>query len=184
MPARRWPEASVPAFLARLADSAAGELFIVTGGREAGKTSFCLELARQASARGIAVAGLVSPAEFEGRKKKGIDLLNLATHERRRLAVRWQRSVNEPVSSRWLFDTSVLEWGNAILRSIEEEQLVILDELGPLEISKRRGLAQGLELVGARSYALASVVIRPSLLAKAKNLWPWAEVFTVTGGKP
>jgi nucleoside-triphosphatase THEP1 len=184
MPSANWPVASVPEFLAGLSESTNGRLFVLTGGRQGGKTRFCLELASQASVQGLQVAGLVSPAVFEGREKIGIDLLDLATREKRRLALRRQPPATDPDARRWQLDESVLQWGNAVLTAIGACHLLILDELGPLELLDGRGLSQGLELIGARRYSVACLVIRPSLLTAALELWPWAEVFQVNGEMP
>ena len=43
-----------------------GRLIIVTGHKGSGKTRWCLALVEAASAKGISMAGLVSPAVFEG----------------------------------------------------------------------------------------------------------------------
>ncbi len=82
-----------------------GALTLLTGPRGCGKTTECLALFEQARAGGLDVAGLISPAVFEGEQKVGIAVLNLRTGHSRPLA--W---VNDGASfagmstSGWIFD--------------------------------------------------------------------------------
>jgi nucleoside-triphosphatase THEP1 len=130
------------------------------------------------------VGGLVSPAVFAGENKTGIDLLDLRSGSQKRLAVHRGESGNGQNTIDWHFDEEVLYWGNTVLEQLKTCQFFILDELGPLELQRGVGLTNGLELVTARRYRLACVVVRPSLLEIAQALWPWGEVFYVRSGHP
>ncbi|MBE3037364.1 MAG: hypothetical protein IMZ62_00905 [Chloroflexi bacterium] len=161
-----------------------GRLILVTGPSGSGKTRWCLALADYASILGIHVGGLVSPAVFEGDLKIGIDLLDLRSGAQRRLAVRRGESSSGQKPADWHFDDEALNWGNTVLEQLGACQLLILDELGPLELQRGVGLTNGLGLVAARRYRLACVVVRPSLLEIAQPLWPWGEVFCVRSSHP
>jgi nucleoside-triphosphatase THEP1 len=161
-----------------------GRLILVTGPIGSGKTRWCLALADYASILGIHVGGLVSPAVFEGDLKIGIDLLDLGSGAQRRLAVRRGGSSNGQITEDWHVDDETLNWGNAILAHSGACQLFILDELGPLELERGVGLTNGIELIAARRYRLACVVVRPTLLEIAQALWPWGEVFCICSSHP
>lgn len=153
-------------------------LTLVSGPRGAGKTLWCLELARQARALGLEPRGLASPAVIENGFKTGIDLLDLASGERRRLAVR--RNATEtgyPATPDWRMSAETLRWGNAILENLKSCDLFILDELGPLEFQGGLGLTAGLGFVDSHRDLPLFVVIRPSLLEAACQRWPWALIF-------
>ena len=156
-----------------------GRLIIVTGPSGLGKTRWCLGLAERATALGIQADGLVSPAVFEDTKKVGIDLLNLSSGDRRHLAAHRGESGIGPTTTYWQFDEEALNWGNLILEQLGTSQLLILDELGPLELKRGAGLTKGIGLITGRHYRLACVVVRPSLLDDALELWPWGETFFV-----
>jgi nucleoside-triphosphatase len=156
-----------------------GRLIIVTGPSGLGKTRWCLGLAERATALGIKAVGLVSPAVFEDTKKVGIDLLNLSSGVRRHLAVHRGESGIGPTTTYWQFDEEAFNWGNLILEQLGTSQLLILDELGPLELKRGAGLTNGIGLITGRRYRLACVVVRPSLLDDAQELWPWGETFFV-----
>lgn len=55
--------------------------------------------------------------------------------------------------------------------------LLIVDELGPLEFNRGEGWIAGLTAVDSGSYQSALVVIRPSLLKMAYQRWEVSQVF-------
>jgi nucleoside-triphosphatase THEP1 len=146
------------------------KLLIVTGESGAGKTTWCTELAHRALSSGLTVAGLLSPAVFEGGEKVAIDLLDISSAARSRLAGR--RPATES-GRKWRLDPEVLSWANHILASIVTCQLLIVDELGPLELLEHQGFTAGLELLDRKAFS-ACAVVRPTLLGAAQERWPWA----------
>jgi len=167
-----------------LSGTASGRLIIVTGPSGSGKTSWCLALAEHASTRGIHAEGLVSPVVFEGDHKVGIDMLDLVSGSRRRLAVPRGKTGDDQTTGKWHFDKQTLDWGNEILAHSGACPLFILDELGPLELEQGVGLTNGTGLITARLYQLACVVVRPSLLEIASALWPWGQAYQVNSSHP
>lgn len=164
-----------------------GRLIIVTGESGAGKTTWCLNLVSQAHRAGMKPVGLVSlPVVVEG-VKTGIDLLDLSSGAQRRLARRRDTQLldeaEKTVTQDWCFDIAVLEWGNQILQTIQHCQILVIDELGPLEFLERQGFTASFDLIGKRDYQLACVVIRPVLLPTARRLWPWHETVILHGTK-
>jgi nucleoside-triphosphatase len=149
---------------------------ILTGGRGSGKTRACLHWVEQARQANWTVAGMVCPAVFERGEKAGFDAVNLATSERRRLANQVNRDTGDIVTDHWDFFADVLAWGNDVLRSIEQCDLLIIDELGPLEFNRRQGWVNGFNALDHCRCRLSVVVIRPELLADARGLWPHAEI--------
>jgi len=53
---------------------------------------------------------------------------------------------------------------------------LIIDELGPLEFLRNKGLLAGLERLDRGEFQVACVVVRSSLLPKALQRWPEAHV--------
>ncbi len=160
-------------------------LGILTGGRGAGKSTWCAVLAEAARARGLAVAGVLSRAVFadEGlppadRVKVRIDLVDLATGAAHVLATPGDPET-EGHGMRWHFHDEAVAWGNQVLACVGGADLVIIDELGPLELTHGRGLTAGLALLDARGYSVGLVVVRPELVPQAQQRWPDAEVITV-----
>ncbi|MBK8985078.1 MAG: ATP-binding cassette domain-containing protein [Chloroflexi bacterium] len=154
----------------------APQLFIVTGLSGVGKTTWCGDLAQRARARGLRVAGLWSPGVFAHGRKLGIDLVNLHTEERRRLANLRGSAAAAVSTTQWAFDPEALAWGNRVMADAPDHDLLILDELGPLEFGRGEGLMAGLQVIDDGRYRVACVVIRPSLLPEAQARWPHAQI--------
>jgi nucleoside-triphosphatase THEP1 len=136
---------------------------VLSGPLGIGKTTTCLQLADLARRRGLACAGLVCPARFEGPRKVGIDVLNLRTGERRLLA----EADDLPAELRtpgYRFDASALAWGATVLAAACPCDLLIVDEIGPLELERRQGWVNVFDLLRADSFKSAVVVVRPHLL--------------------
>jgi nucleoside-triphosphatase THEP1 len=160
-----------------------GQLILITGQSGSGKTNWCQNFAIAAVNQGIQPEGLLSPAVFSQGIKIGIDLMNISSGEKKTLAVRHDTissllDIHTGIKmSDWLIDPEVLSWGNKILSMLPtSRELLVLDELGPLEFLENTGLTAGLELITHKSFKLACVVVRPTLLGIALEQWPWAEV--------
>jgi nucleoside-triphosphatase THEP1 len=126
---------------------------------------------------------------MNGRYKVAIELLDLSTGERRCLAQRTglpaaQAQLGEDrvpgiVTGSWRFDPATIAWGNSVLERTKVTELVIIDEIGPLEFEQGKGLQAALRLLDASRYRLACVTLRPSLVVTARRRWPWSQVVIV-----
>lgn len=175
----RGPSPS-PAFLLEAYQQREPSLLLITGPSGTGKTSWCAAATRLARAHALPVSGLLSPAVMDGLHKRAIDLLDLNTGERRRLAQRCgEEPAAGPVTGMWRFDPAAIAWGNSVLGKVVAGGLVFVDEMGPLEFEREQGLQAGLQLVDAGRYQVACVTVRPSLLEAARARWPHAQVITV-----
>jgi hypothetical protein len=79
-------------------------------------------------------------------------------------------------TKRWRFSPTVLEWCNQVLAAAVPCDLLVVDELGPLEFERNQGLLNGFRVVDSGMYRVSLTVVRPSLLSKARERWPGAEV--------
>ena len=57
--------------------------------------------------------------------------------------------------------------------------LLIVDELGPIELERGEGWQNGIAALNSGEYQAAVVVIRPELLDAASQLWPNASLITI-----
>ncbi len=154
-----------------------GALTILTGPAGSGKTTLCRELAAVARRSGLDVAGVLSPARFVETRRVGIEAVDLRSGETRPLA--WLHDPARPAMlelGSWSFDEAVLAWGNALLQRAAPCELLVVDELGPLELIQDRGWTAGLGAIDAGDYGRALVVVRSGLLARARARWPHATV--------
>jgi len=153
-----------------------GGVVLVTGPSGAGKTTFCrrlLEVTRERHPT-VAAAGVLSPKIIEAGEETAIDVIDVASGERRRLAhPSAGDDVGErPATPRWVFDTDALEWGDRLLGGATPCDLLIVDEIGILEFEQNRGWPNGVVAVDSRAFAAAFVAVRPRLLSIARGHWP------------
>ena len=80
---------------------------------------------------------------------------------------------------RWRFSTDALEWCNKILKAAVPCDLLVIDELGPLEFERGEGLLAAFEAVDSRQFETCLVVVRPSLVEKARRRWPDAGAINI-----
>jgi nucleoside-triphosphatase THEP1 len=146
-------------------------LWLVTGWRGSGKTTFCQKMLQVARLAGWDTAGLLSPAVFQDGIKDSILAEEIRSGEKRLLAAAHPQTETDLVFGNWYFNRKTLEWGNHVLQSSIPCGLLVIDELGPLEFNLSLGWVRALEVIKTAQFRLALVVIRPELLASAQNIF-------------
>jgi len=152
------------------------QLILVTGLRGAGKTTWCSELTIIAKENGMVVKGILSPGIFKGNQKIGIAVKNIESGEQLQLAELRKGEVEGIATPRWQFFPETMIWANNVLREANGSDLLLIDEIGPLELLRGEGLTAGIDRLDGNSYKIACAVIRPSLIPSALHRWPHAKV--------
>ncbi len=149
----------------RAISSQGSRLALVTGNVEVGKTTAVEWVVALARAQGYVCAGVWSPARVVGGQKVGIEAVDLSSGERRLLGRVATGGAGERVG-RYTFDPSVLAWVNGVLAAaiVARPDLLVVDEIGPLELEWGSGLAPVLEPLAAGRVPRALVVVRTWLL--------------------
>ncbi|MBA4383846.1 MAG: hypothetical protein C0410_03860 [Anaerolinea sp.] len=158
------------------------KIWIVTGLCQVGKTRFCSHLIQQAQNQSLQAAGLICPPVYNDQQKNGITIENLKTGECKTLAIARTSETQGLLTERWVFDEDVLAWGNHVLAETEGCDLLLVDELGPLEFNRGLGWQNGLHAIDKGDYKIAVVVIRPVLVETAVKRWPQAKAVEIPSG--
>ncbi|MCX6056078.1 MAG: hypothetical protein NTZ74_14415 [Chloroflexi bacterium] len=156
-----------------------GRIWLITGPREVGKTRFCTHLVTEAQKRGLKIAGVLSPPRWVDGQKTAIEIINLSNQEQWVLATRRVGDESGMGTEHWVFDPEVTEWGNQVLSHPHGCDLLIIDELGPLELLHGAGWQKAFSTINDRKYQVAVVVIRPELLEKGLGRWPEARILKI-----
>jgi len=152
----------------------------LTGPPGCGKTTICERTITLARSRGRRVTGLLTLPRTSAAGTVGLDVQDIVSGER--LALAEQRGPTDgPSTEHWHFHRRALEWGSARLGGASPTDLLVVDELGPLELLLGQGWANGVSVVREGRYSVALVVVRPSLLPlyRLRLPGPEAETFVV-----
>ncbi len=153
---------------------------LLTGAIGVGKTSVAEQVVDLARRQGIACGGLLAPALINHcGQKAGIYGVDLLTGERRILA-RTDCDLGGPAVGPYSFDEPALDWALSVIEramnpvetaagNLVECDLVIVDEIGKLELWWGVGLAPILPRLAASETARALVLVRDALLAELQR---------------
>ncbi|MBE3135267.1 MAG: hypothetical protein IMZ55_17515 [Acidobacteria bacterium] len=151
---------------------------IVAGVSGSGKTTVCRQTVALAAARGHSVGGIVTVPRSGTLGELGLDVEDVRRGDRRRLA-ETTPTADGPVIGQWHFHRSGLEWGDGILASALPCDLLVVDELGPLELVRDDGWAQAMPAVRDGRYGVALAVVRPALVQTLLSRLAGMRVITV-----
>jgi len=159
-------------------------IIILSGDIGSGKTTVCCRLAEIARSKKFNPSGIVSPAVFENGLKTGIRVVDLKLRKSKPLATLRDKCGTGLAIGRWTFDLESILWANQVLETATPCRLLIIDELGPLEMYRGQGFTAGLKTLDSEAYRSAVVVIRVGLLEAALTRWPHALVRKIAHEKP
>ena len=135
-----------------------------------GKTTACRRVVQLAKAARFREAGLLSLPVYRNGAKDAIVLYEVHGHSWRTLA-RAHGEIQAPQVGIWVFEQRALAWGQQVLASLPACDLLVIDEIGPLEIERGVGLTNAFDVLRRPGCRLALVSLRPSLVeAMARRL--------------
>ena len=150
----------------------AARIGLLTGPVGVGKTTVAERVVGLALRRGLVCAGLLAPAMVNGcGQKAGIWGMDVRTGERRILA-RADRDLGGPSIGPYSFDQAALDWAVTLIEHALCPppqwacDLLVVDEIGKLELWQGVGLAPLLPRLAAGAVSRSLVLVRDSLLAE------------------
>ena len=162
----------------RVASAAQNDLItsrvgLLTGPVGVGKTTVAERVAGLARRQGLVCGGLLAPAMINScGQKAGIWGMEVRTGERRILA-RTGRDLGGPAVGPYSFDGAALTWALGVIEAAlpgpqggvrQPCHLLLVDEIGKLELWRGVGLAPVLPRLAAGEVARSLVLVRESLL--------------------
>jgi nucleoside-triphosphatase THEP1 len=141
------------------------DILLLAGPVGVGKTTVAERVAGLALRQGLACGGLLAPAMLDAcGRKVGIVGVDAATGQRRPLA-RTDRDLGGPTIGPYSFDAAALEWATAVVMdALGNCDLLLVDEIGKLELWQGLGLAPILARLAAGEAQRALILVRESLL--------------------
>jgi nucleoside-triphosphatase THEP1 len=135
--------------------------------RGVGKSTVCSKTVALAQAHDHNCGGVLTLSQ-PGEAR---DVLDVRTGHVRRMTLQSDASGADyaVVQGRFRFDPETLTWGNETLAHAPPCDLLVVDELGPLEIERGKGWQKAFDVLRGNDFTLALVVVRPELLAQAQR---------------
>jgi nucleoside-triphosphatase len=112
-------------------------IVILTGPVGSGKTSFLRRLLTYLGSEGVAVAGFFGQRIFIDEELTGYDLIDAATLHRHPFLRKGEAAAGEDAVGPFRVDAAGQAAAHGILRDSAPAALLVVDELGPLELQGR-----------------------------------------------
>jgi nucleoside-triphosphatase THEP1 len=155
------------------------DIFILTGERQSGKTTFLKELIRIIRSKGVNPGGFISEGVHEGENRTGFNLADITTGSAIELCCTVERPGMIRQGRFWFSREALLKGEEIISKAVASKALIIvIDEVGPLEISGK-GWYDAIESATATSDAVHIWTVRKSLITKAARRWNTGNVTVV-----
>ena len=143
-------------------------LFIVTGKIHSGKTTLVRKAICELSKKGWKFSGILSKVVFEKGKREGYNVLDLETDRSFPFLTKTpdfksKKYKPEKIGDYYLLDGAVEKISNLLLKA-KRRNILVIDELGPLEIIRKKGFWKtAAELFGENKRNII-VVVRDRIL--------------------
>ncbi len=144
-----------------------GTYYVLTGERSTGKTLVCTDLVAEGRARGLDVAGIITaPSGPELHAPRQV--IDIRSGSSRLFGVPSESGADR-LTPKWELDTDVFAWATEVLIAATPCDLLVVDEIGPLELTGGRGWVGVLEVLRNGDFGAALVVCRTSLLGELET---------------
>ncbi len=143
-----------------------GRVTILTGSRGIGKTTVCRETVRLAQHRGHTCGGILTFSRPDVRH-----VYDVRTGAVRQLTCE-PDAPQVVVQGRFCFSWETLRWASRVLSRSVPCHLLVIDEIGPLELERNEGWPIAFDVLRGGAFDLALVVVRPELVAAVQLRLP------------
>lgn len=152
-------------------------IFMITGEIGEGKTSFVDTLTRKLLKRDCRSGGFLSVGLEDGSERTGFRLVDIRTQESTILCCKtfqqgWSRT------GRYFFNPEAIEFGTNILdpKNLKGVNLVVVDEIGPLEMNNR-GWSTAIERLNSKLSTPQLWIVRKSLVKQIVRKWNVGDIY-------
>jgi iron complex transport system ATP-binding protein len=154
-------------------------VFIVTGGINQGKTSFARQIAEILRNRGIIIRGLFTLGNTNNSSRSAYYIKDISTGSEAELCSTTPDS-NRLAYGRFYFNEKTILYGREILTSSIDNSpgLVVIDEIGPLEINDE-GWAPAIERLVVCNASPQLWVVRERLVKPIMRKWNVGDIIVI-----
>ncbi len=151
-------------------------VIIISGNIQEGKTTFVEKVINRLARKELPAAGFLAKVIYDGDKRTGYQLQDLSS-DRSELLCTIEEHPDWEHYGKFYFNPNAQQVGNAILNSIPDEaKLIVIDEIGPLELGGD-GWAPAIEQLVSHSSQPMIWVVREHLVEKIARKWTVGEIY-------
>jgi len=150
-------------------------VFIITGEKHAGKTTFLAGLVSSLKKEGIKTGGFIAPGKFENNRRSEFNIQNLKTGEQRLLCSIHLQNGEEAGPFRFNHEGQQFGKDALLPENLLDCSFVVIDEIGPLEI-KGLGWAASIDKLMDHAEFQNIWVVRKSLVEEVIKKWKLHDV--------
>lgn len=143
----------------------------ITGYSGSGKTGISREIIDILYLKPIKIAGFISQAIIFENEKRTIQVLNLETKEEKPLA-QLARDRLSADFGKWNFNQKTIEWVINSLSTVTNCDLLVMDEIGPLEIEMHKGWHTIFDDIDRIDFKACLITFRPKYTAYFQEKYP------------
>lgn len=149
-------------------------IFVVTGEKGAGKTTFLSRLVQELQAEGVSVGGILAPEFWERNERRGFEVCDIRTNATTRLCTKDTRPTGITAGP-YVFNEEGIAFGRKAVEDAlaDAVQVLCIDEIGPLEISGG-GWSPSLTRALHAYRGILVLVIRSRLLEQSREAFGFA----------
>ncbi len=152
------------------------------GERGTGKTSLLLDLIKSFHKKEVEVAGIISRGIFNNGVKVAIEAVDIESGEGHVLARLTTDVKTDLQYGDWSFYLQTIDWANQRLTKITQTDILIVDEIGPMELDQDGGFQAGLSLFDRSNFRIGILTARPKCVDALSNRFPGLQFYSVTFG--
>jgi len=154
-------------------------IFIITGDKNIGKTSFCQAIVKVLRPE-KKITGIISPGQYIDEKKNGILAVDISSQKQILLAKYAPGWDKNNLQREWQFNHDAMVWGNQVLEKSTPTEILVVDEIGFLELEQNLGWTAIFPAMESKNFLNAIIVVRPCLLSIALDKWLVNEIIEIS----
>ncbi len=153
------------------------EVFMITGARAEGKTSYTKELITCLKENKVQPGGFVAERVKQGEETTGYDLINVENNDRKAF-LRTGGETSRPGIGKFTILADGFEFGRKILQQNGKKRIIVIDEIGALEL-RGEGWANSLDELVKNSQNHILIVVRNEFSLHVKEKFALKDVIGI-----
>ncbi|MFP4447488.1 MAG: nucleoside-triphosphatase [Bacteroidales bacterium] len=145
-------------------------IFIITGSVGEGKTTQIQKITETLKNQNISIGGILSPRIVENGTTTGYDVVDIMTNERTALLRKTDDKKLPEIGSYSILSEGLKLGRNALYKSLNNNQVVVIDEVGRLELQKG-GWAENIESLLENSNIILILSVRERFIEQVIEKW-------------